>query len=129
MPEVPVNPSANRRFVIRGKRAVELDLGSHNLTQYVVVQKDIDPHVPAEWNGIKIDWFVSFGIRHRKPDNTAGDFANIPYTVILDALQPGQRLFAYYNNTVHELAFKPVGKSGKIKVSLDVGDPPLGCGP
>lgn len=129
MPEIPVNPSANRRFVIRGKRAVELDLGDHDLSQYVVVQKDIDPNAPSEWNGIKIDWFVSFGIRHRKPDQTPGDFADIPYTVILDALPTGKRLFAYYRGAVHELDFKPVGNSNKIKVTLSVGDPPIGSGP
>lgn len=129
MPEIPIAPSADRRFVIHGKRTVELDLGSQDIHKFVVVQKDIDPKAPSEWNGIKIEWFVSFGIRQRKPDNTPGDFVNIPYTVILDALPTGKRLFAYYNDTVHELEFEPIGNGKKIKCTLTVGDPPMGFGP
>ncbi len=125
MAERPITP-ANGRFTIPGRRNVEIDLGNNDLTKFIVVQKDIDPNAPAQWNGITIDWFVSFGVRSKNPNGTPGNFANITYNIILDPLPAGKRLFAYYDNQVHDLPFQAAGN--KIRATLNVGDPPVGIG-
>lgn len=127
MRETPINRNARGRFEIPGKRKVELDLGENDHARFIVVQKEIAPDLPSSYNGINIEWFNSFGVRHRKADGSQGDYADITYTVIMDALPVGKRLFAYYGSEVHELRFQTEGK--QTRASLSVGDPPIGSGP
>ena len=125
MPERPINP-ANGKFTITGRRNIDIDLGNNDVSKFVVVQKDMDPTVPAQWNGVTIDWFVSFGVRVRNADGSHGNFAAITYNVTLDPIPAGKRLFAFYNGRVQQLTFQAAGN--KIRFSLNVGDPPVGIG-
>ncbi len=125
MSERPIGHT-NGKFTVGGRQNLEIDLGSNNPNNFIVVQKDIDSAAPTQWNGITIEWFISFGIRHKNVDGSAGAFANITHTITLDAIPTGKRLFAYYDNTVHELLYRTVGK--RISTSLSVGDPPIGMG-
>ena len=71
-----------------------------------------------------ITWFNAFGVREKVSLKNA----NITYTVTLQALPAGKRLFALYDGKPQEITPKAAGK-GKIKFTLNVGDPPLGSYP
>ncbi|MGE5251443.1 MAG: hypothetical protein ACM3QS_14670 [Bacteroidota bacterium] len=129
------NPS---RVPVSGKKPIEVDLGDNSPDDYVVESKTMDPATPAAApDGTAIDWFNSFGIRYK--DKTKGNYANISYTVIMDAIPSTKRLFAYFNGAVQEftlqtdtgtlknMCYRTAG--GKTTAALSVGDPPLGYGP
>ncbi len=127
MSDTPIDRNARGRYEVPGRRNIEIDLGDNDPTQYAVVQKDIDPNIPTSFNGIQIEWFNTFGIRRRRRGKNLGDYANIPYTIFMDALPAGKRLFAYYGGAIHELSFQT--EAGQTRASLSVGDPPIGYGP
>ena len=127
MKEKPVSRNARGHFSISGGRNVEVDLGANDPAQFAVLDKELDPALPKEFNGISIQWFAAFGIRHIKADKTLGDYADINYTVTLDALPAGKHLFLYYGGQIHEQAFETSGT--KTRFNLAVGDPPIGFGP
>ena len=128
MKENPVSRNASGRFNIPGSRNVELDLGTNDPALYVVVTKEIDPNLPAaSADGVPIQWFAAFGVRLLNKDKSLGDYANIKYTIIMDALPAGKRLFAYYGGKLHERKFTTSGT--KTRFDLEVGDPPIGFGP
>jgi hypothetical protein len=128
MAERKVQAAKNGMFSVssRGPK-VELHLGKNDPAKFHVIEKDMPEKLPSEWNGVKISWFTCFGVRHRRDDGGDGDFADVEYSVQLDELPKGKRLFAYYGGQVHELSF--TSTDGKTKVNLAVGDPPLGWGP
>lgn len=134
MAERTIN-AQNGRFIIPGRgkhaaRKLELDLGGNDPSKFVVVEKDMPTKLPTHKAGdpnFKYEWFACFGIRHLKTGGRHGDFADIHYTIILDALPAGKRLFAFYGGQVHELPTQSIGN--RIKASLNVGDPPIGMGP
>ncbi len=134
MAERAIN-AQNGRFTIPGRgkhaaRKLELDLGSNDPSKFVVVEKDMPTNLPTHKAGdpnFKYEWFACFGVRHRKAGGQHGDFADIHYTITLDPLPAGKRLFAFYGGQVHELSTQSVGN--RIKASLNVGDPPIGMGP
>ncbi|GAB4503448.1 MAG: hypothetical protein Fur0043_04400 [Anaerolineales bacterium] len=125
----------NGRYVVPGRgkhaaRKVEIDLGHNDPRKFVVVEKDLPPGLPTHKEGdpnFRYEWFACFGIRHASASGRHGDFANIPYTIYLDPLPAGKRLFTFYDGQVHELATQKAGN--KIKALLNVGDPPTGFGP
>jgi hypothetical protein len=123
----PVNKNARGYYLVQGGKDVEIDLGENDTQEYAVVQKEIESGIPSEHNGIRIEWFNAFGIRRRGRDGSLGDYADIGYTVILEALPPGKHLFAYYGGQVHEIDFQT--EAGFTRASLAVGDPPMGYGP
>ena len=93
-----------------------------------VVTKEIAPNLPAaSADGVPIQWFAAFGVRLLNKDKSLGDYANIKYTIIMDALPAGKRLFAYYGGKLHERKFTTSGT--KTRFDLEVGDPPIGFGP
>jgi hypothetical protein len=129
MAERLANKNARGYYEIRGTKTLEIDLGENDLPDYAVVQKDIPGNIDTAYGELTVRWVNAFGVRYRNKDTKKlEDFANIQYTVIMDALPAGQRLFAYYGNQIHEvLNFKTEG--GKTRFSLGIGDPPIGLAP
>jgi hypothetical protein len=128
MKETPVDRNAQGRYNIPGGRNVELDLGANDFTKLVVLEKELDPALPKTYERINIQWFAAFGIRRLKADKTMGDYADISYTVSIDALPADKRLFAYYGGQIHEITDFNTDKN-KTRFTLTVGDPPIGFGP
>ena len=117
------------KFNLKGKHfpdfdsEIEVDIGSGHAGSHEVVNKAIPD--PTPYNGGTITWFNAFGVREK----AKGHYANLAYTVTLNALPAGKKkLFALINNAPRELDIK-TGGSGKIKFTLDVGDPPIGYWP
>lgn len=87
--------------------------------KYEAYSKPIPEPTPYE-DGFII-WFNAFGVREKASLKNA----NITYTVTLQAPPAGTRLFALYDGKPQELKTEAASK-GKIKFTLDVGDPPVG---
>jgi hypothetical protein len=51
----------------------------------------------------------------------------VTYTLKIKSLAEGAKLYAYYDNALHELTYDNEG-GGKAKLTLSVGDPPIGAG-
>ena len=121
--------NAGRKFKIKGKNIpgydseIEVDIGSSNDKKFDVVSKAIP--APTSYGDGTILWFNAFGVKEK----STGKDANITYTVTLSALPAGKtKLFALVDNSPQEIEIK-TGGSGKIKFTLNVGDPPLGYWP
>jgi len=126
--EREVARNARGRFSISGKRNVELDLGKNDLTKFAVIEKDMDPGLPGDFDGVPIQWIAAFGVRVRGKDKKLGGYASIEYTVFIDAIPDDSRLFAYYGKQVVEIKeFSTTGDRTRFK--MKVGDPPIGFGP
>ena len=116
---------ANAKFTIHGKKNIpnhDTDLEIEVDDMHEAYSKDVP--APTPYQGGQITWFNAFGIREK----ATGKNKDITYTVTLQALSTGKRLFALYGGAVHELPTHDAG-SGKIKFTLSVGDPPIGSGP
>jgi hypothetical protein len=87
--------------------------------KYEAYRKPIPDPTPFE-DGF-ITWFNAFGVREKASLKDA----NVTYTVVLQALSAGTRLFALYDGKPHEIQTESAGK-GVVKFTLNVGDPPLG---
>ena len=116
------------KFKIKGKNIpnyntdIEVDIGN-NYQAHEVTDKPIPDPTPYE--GGTITWFVAFAVKEK----SNGAYADIPYTVTLDALPKGKtKLFALLPTGITEMDVKVSG-SGKIKFELAVGDPPVGYFP
>lgn len=128
MKETAVSRNARGSFNIPGSRNVELDLGVNDPTLFAVVTKTIDPNLPTtSADGVPIQWIAAFGVRKVNKNKTLGAYANVKYSVMMDALPAGKRLFAFYGGKLHELTFTTSG--AKTRFELEVGDPPIGFGP
>ncbi|MBV6395594.1 MAG: hypothetical protein HFACDABA_01172 [Anaerolineales bacterium] len=117
------------KFKIKGKKMpgydteIEVDLGDQHAEHYEVTDKPIPDPTPYEKG--TITWFVAFAVREK----SNGAYADIPYTVTLNKLPKGKtKLFALLPTGIMQLKAK-AGGSGKIKVELAVGDPPMGFYP
>lgn len=102
---------------------VDLHLEQNDPAKFHVIEKDMPTNLPTEWKGMKINWFTCFGVRHKNSDGSDGDFADVEYSVHLDAL-PGKTFLAFYDGAIHELRGEASG--GKVRVRLNRGDPPVG---
>lgn len=102
---------------------IEVDIGSDHAKKYDVVSKTIPD--PTPYGSGTITWFNAFGVKEKSTGKDAG----INYTVTLSALPAGKtKLFALVNKIPQELEIKS-GGSGKIKFTLNIGDPPVGFFP
>lgn len=113
---------ATAKFRIKGKANIpnyDTDLDIEVDDRYEAYNKPVPDPTPFE-NGF-ITWFNAFGVR----DKSTGKDFNIHYKVTLQALPPGRRLFYLHNNQPHEITAEDAG-NGKIRFSLDIGDPPTG---
>ena len=113
---------ANAKFQIRGNNKISnydsrLEIDVDDLHE--AYSKPIPEPTPFE-DGF-ITWFNAFGVRNKASLKNA----NITYTVTLQTLPAGKRLFALYDGTPHEIKPQDAGK-GRVKFTLNVGDPPLG---
>ncbi len=116
---------ANAKFKIRGKGNIpnyvtDLDIEVDDI--YEAYSKPVPDPTPFE-NGF-ITWFNAFGVREK----VSRKDANVQYTVTLQALPAGKRLFYLYNNQPHEISVEDAG-GGKARFSLGIGDPPVGTFP
>jgi len=117
---------ANEKYKVKGNNKIpnydsELEVDVDD--KYEAYSKAI-PEEPTPIPGGFITWFNSFGVRAK----SSGRNADVTYKVTLKALPAGKKLFALYGGEPHELSAEDDGK-GKIKFTLDVGDPPIGAGP
>jgi len=131
MGQKDVSPK-NGKYKIKGKNNKDLDLELSG--DYIVTEFDTDlaslrtkaPNIPTN-----IDWFACFAV-YKKKNGKKDGYANVSYTVTLDksSVEPGKKLYAYYNDQLHDLTTDPSYKDqgNKIKFSLSVGDPPIGTG-
>ena len=121
--------ASDGKFKIKGKHIpdfdsdIEVDIGSNNAGNHDVTDKPIPD--PTPYDGGTITWFVAFAVKEK----SNGHYANLTYTVTLNALPKGKtKLFALVDGAPQELHTSSAG-SGKIKFTLDVGDPPTGYWP
>ena len=116
---------ANEKFKIKGKKNIpgyDTDLEVEVDNQYEAYSKTVPDPTPYE--GGQITWFNAFGVRKK----STGKDEDVTYKVTLERPPAGKRLFALYGGRPHELTTEP-GDGGKIKFTLNVGDPPIGSGP
>ena len=117
---------ANAKYKVKGNKKIpnydsELEIDVDD--KYEAFSKAI-PGEPTPIPGGVITWFNAFGVRAK----STGRNADVTYMVTLQALPAGKRLFAFYGGEPHEIATQDAG-NGKIKFTLNVGDPPTGAGP
>jgi hypothetical protein len=133
MAETVVKPNAQGRFRIPparkdNQRNVEVDLGATKPEDVSVIVKTMALPAKYDRENISINWFAVFGIRHKNQTLNVNGFAAITYTVTIDALPEGKRLFAYYAGEVYEVTdFQTSGT--RTSFTLPNGDPGIGYGP
>jgi len=128
MDQKPIPKNAKGRYTVPGRKNLDVDLEENDPTRFAVVQKDIDPGLPASFDDVRIEWFNAFGIRRRKGNLTMAEYADaVQYSIVIPDWPSEKQLFTYYAGHVWKLAFTWEGTS--IRASLDVGDPPVGWGP
>ena len=116
---------AEKKFKIKGKGNIpnyDTDLEIEVDDNYEAYGKAVPDPTPFEEG--YITWFNAFGVREK----ANGRDANVRYKVTLQSLPSGKRLFYLYNNEPHEITPEGAG-NGKIRFSLDIGDPPTGTYP
>ncbi len=116
---------ANAKFKIKGNNKIpnydsELEIDVDD--KHEAYSKTIPE--PTPYQGGTITWFNAFGVREK----TSGRHTDVTYQVTLQAPPAGKRLFALYGGEPHELPTQDAG-NGKIRFTLNVGDPPTGYYP
>ncbi len=133
MPETRIQPiTGTRRFKIKGPRNIEMDLGSNDPKKYAVMQKDLNLDLlPKKFSeDVNITWLAAYGVRKINSNGSVGDFADVRYTITLDALPANSRLFYYIEQTKTLVEITEFTTNGnRTKFDLTVGDPPIGFGP
>jgi len=115
---------ANEKFKIKGNKKIpdydsEVEIDVDN--KYEAYSKDVPE--PTQYAGITIIWFNAFGVREKSNHKDA----DVTYKVTLQAAPAGKKLFALYDGEPHELTTED-DSHGKVKFTLNVGDPPIGMG-
>ena len=116
---------ANQKYKVKGNNKIpnydsELEIDVDD--KYEAYSKDIPD--PTPYQGGTITWFNNFGVREKSNKKKA----NATYTVTLQALPEGKRLFVLYGGEPHEIIPTAAG-NGKVKYELNEGDPPNGFYP
>ena len=121
-------PEDSGKYKIKGKSIagydseIEVDIGIEGAKNHKVVSKEIPD--PTPYDGGTITWFNAYGVKDKNNDK----FADIQYTVTLNKLPEGKKLFLKLPTGIVEQTTEPAG-NGKIKFNLALGDPPTGYGP
>ena len=124
MAERKIQAGKSGLYTIGGTHNVELDLERNDHAKHHVVQKDMPSNLPTTWNGTKITWFTCFGVRHKNTDGSDGSFADVDYSIQMDALSADKTLLAFYDGAIHVLTAQTA--NGKTHIRLNRGDPPVG---
>lgn len=120
---------ANEKYKIKGKANnkikdpdVEIDVDD----KYEAYSKTI-PDEPTPIPNGSVTWFNNFGIREKSSQKNE----DVSYTVTLEALPADQLLYVLMpgNPVPQQVQTTPIGNSGKVRFTLNVGDPPVGSGP
>jgi len=118
---------ANQKYKIKGNNKIpdydsELEIDVDD--KYEAYSKDIPEPTPYGGKNQYIIWFNAFGIREK----ANGKNADVAYTVALQALPQGKKLFVLYGGEPHEI--KPERREdGRDHFPLNIGDPPTGSFP
>jgi hypothetical protein len=115
---------ANAKYKLKGNNKIpnydsELEIDVDD--KYEAYSKDIPEPTPHGEKNQYITWFNAFGIREK----ATGQNADVPYTVSLQSLPEGKKLFVWYDGKAHEIKLEK-GESGKEHFPLNIGDPPTG---
>ena len=116
---------ANEKFKVKGKGNIpnyDTDLEIEVDDKYEAYSKPVPE--PTPYQDGYITWFNNFGIREK----STGKTKDITYVVTLQAPPTGKRLFVLYGGEPHEIQPEAAG-NGKVKFTLNVGDPPSGMYP
>jgi hypothetical protein len=120
---------ANEKYKVKGKGNnkitdpdVEIDVDD----KYEAYSKPI-PDEPTPIPDGSVTWFNNFGIREKSTRKNE----DVSYTVTLQALPADQLLYVLMpdNPVPQQVQTTPIGNSGKVRFTLNVGDPPVGSGP
>jgi hypothetical protein len=79
----------------------------------------------AESNYPDYDWFACYTIKDKKGNQVKKVSGG--YTIKFDKPALGKNLYYYYNKTANKLDFSDA-EPGRVKATLDIGDPPIGAG-
>ena len=121
MADTIVHPS-NGRHGLGGSR--DADLEGIDPNQYDVFTTDKNL-AAARQAYPDYDWFACFSVKDKR-----GNYANVRYTLTLDRPPAGTTLYYYYNGTANRLDHVDAGNKGNqpvVRVTLNVGDPPIGA--
>jgi hypothetical protein len=113
---------ANKKYKLKGNNKIpnydsELDIEVDD--KYEAYSKPIPE--PTPYQDGYITWFNAFGVKEK----ASGKTSDVTYTVTLKRLPDGKRVFVLYGGEPHEIPTRDAG-NGKVKFTLDVGDPPTG---
>lgn len=116
---------ANAKYKVKGNTEIpnydsELEIEIDD--KYEAYNKPIPDPTPFQ-NGV-ITWFNAFGVREK----ASGKDTDVTYKVTLQALPAGKQLYALYGDQPHEIELHEAG-NGKVRFTLNVGDPPTGMYP
>lgn len=129
MAEDKVNREADGKYKLKDPKDTELDGISNKYEVYTETEK----LKAARQAKTDCTWFVSFVIKKQGEQQPTTD--PLSYTVKFN--KPGKdadpvQVFYYYNGEVHQVTdFQTEGEGGKkkIKLTLTIGDPPVGSVP
>jgi hypothetical protein len=118
MADTPVQAS-NGRHNLGGTRHAALEDVDPNTYDVFLTDKNL---AAAKKAYADYDWFICFSVKAKK----GGAYANMDYTLTLDAPATGTKLYYYYNNKANPLSYADAG-NGRVKATVPVGDPPVGA--
>ena len=101
--------------------------------KYAVAEKAFPPDLltkHAAFNGKPIHWIANFGYRHKTSGAAAAERLEEQYEIELDAHPNPQAQLVYFDGAaVQPLKTRPSDtRPGRVKATLDLGDPPIGWG-
>ena len=99
--------------------------------KYSVAEKDLPADLATKhthYNGRQVHWITNFGFQHKATGATAATRLEESYDIELDAPPEAQAQHVYFDGTaVQPLPTRPSDATpGKVKATLDLGDPPIG---
>ena len=99
--------------------------------KYNVAEKNFPPELLTKhthFNGRRIHWITNFGYQHKATGTPAAGRLDETYDIELDPHpEPDARLVYFDGITVQPLETRPSDTTpGKVKATLDLGDPPIG---
>ena len=101
--------------------------------KYDVSEKDFPPDLltkHAHYQGQPVHWIANFGYQHKATRAAPPTQLEEAYDIELDAHpHPGAQLVYFDGSAVQPLATRPSESTpGKVKATLNLGDPPIGWG-